>query len=80
VILDYRKLEAKIYEVYGRDRAKFAEDLGMSETTLSQRLNFNTDISMRSYFSQPEISKIFELLHIPMSANNIKAYFFTEKV
>ena len=69
--MEYRKLLAKIVEVYGT-RAAFAEAMGMSRAVLSQRLNGNTE------WKTFEIVKACALLHIDLSDAWI--YFFTEKV
>lgn len=69
--MEYRKLLAKIVEVYGT-RAAFAEAMGMSRAVLSQRLNGNTQWKME------EIKKACKLLHTELEDGWI--YFFTEKV
>lgn len=65
---NYSKLLGKIIEKYGT-RGKFAEKMGFSERTLSQKLNASID------FKQSEMEKAayllgFELAEIPL-------YFFT---
>lgn len=65
---DYSKLRGKITELYGKSEA-FAEAVGVSERTLSLKLN-----NKRSW-KQPEIEKACGLLEIPCT--EIPAYFFT---
>lgn len=69
--MEYRKLLAKIVEVYGT-RAAFAEAMGMSRAVLSQRLNGNTQ------WKTEEMKKACKLLHTKLEDGWI--YFFTEKV
>ena len=71
VNFDYNKLRGRIRETFGTEEA-FAKKLGMSRTSLSQRLN------NRSEFSQKEMNKCCVLLGIDLS--EIKLYFFTLKV
>lgn len=68
---DYSKLRGKIVEKYGT-QSLFAKALGVSERTLSLKLNG------RIYFTQIEIKKILELLDVDSSYVN--TYFFEEKV
>lgn len=68
---DYSKLRGKIVEKY-KTQGAFAKALGVSERTLSLKLNG------RGFFGQDEINKILNLLGI--SSNVIKEYFFIEKV
>ena len=68
---DYRKLRGKIKEIYGVQSA-FAVALGISCTSLSNKLNGIVD------FSQEEIAKSAELLQI--EKKDILDYFFTENV
>lgn len=68
---NYNKLLGKIKEVYGT-QDEFAKKLGISRTTLSQRLNGKLE------FSQSEISNSLILLKIPFS--EVEEYFFTLKV
>lgn len=68
---DYSKLRGKIKEVFGT-QSKFAKAMGLSSVSLSAKLN-NTVM-----FTQDEINKACELLHIPIEF--IPVYFFTEKV
>lgn len=64
---DYSKLRGKIVEVFGKNES-FAPAMGMSERTLSLKLN-----SLR-FWKQPEMEKACDLLGIPRE--EIPAYFF----
>ena len=55
-----------------RDRAVFAERMGLSERTISLKLN------NKVAFKQPEIQKALPILGLTES--DIQAYFFTLKV
>ena len=68
---DYSKLRGKITEVYGTIE-KFANAMGLSNTSLSGKLN------NRVAFTQKEINMACSLLNIPLDF--IPVYFFTEKV
>ena len=68
---NYSALLGKIVEMYGT-QAKFAEALGVSEHTVSLRLNG------RRQWKQEEILKAASLLRIPKE--EIAHYFFTLKV
>ncbi len=68
---NYSKLIGKIVEVFGT-RAKFSQAMGLSERTVSLKLN--NKISWK----QPEINKACELLNI--SVSDIPEYFFATKV
>ena len=68
---NYSKLLGKIAEVFGT-QANFANALGMSERTLSLKLN------CIRYFKQPEIEKAVQLLNSPIE--DIAIYFFTQNV
>jgi hypothetical protein len=68
---DYSKLNGRIIEMFGT-RAKFAKEMGMSEHTLSVKMNGKTP------WTQKEICKACDLLSIPSS--EIHLYFFTEIV
>lgn len=70
-VFDYSKLQGKIKECCGT-QCIFAENLGISRTTLSQKLNNVSD------FTRNEIYKICNQLHIPL--DEIPVYFFTKKV
>lgn len=65
---NYSKLSGKIKEKYDT-QAKFSQAMGVSERTLSLKLN--NKIS----WNQDEIIKACDLLEIP--AKKIQAYFFT---
>lgn len=64
---EYKKLRGKIVEKYGT-QGKFAEKLGITETTVSRKMNMNTS------FSTEDILKWSELLEIPK--DDIGEYFF----
>lgn len=68
---DYSKLLGKITEKYST-QAKFSGAMGMSERSLSLKLNGKTG------FKQPEITMACSLLGI--SESDIPMYFFTLKV
>lgn len=68
---NYSALLGKIVEVFGT-QAKFAEALGVSEHTVSLRLNG------KRQWKQEEILRASSLLHIPKE--KIAHYFFTLKV
>lgn len=68
---DYSKLLGRIIEKYG-SQSKFSGAFGMSERSLSLKLN-----GQRA-FKQPEITRACELLEI--EGSDIHAYFFTLKV
>lgn len=70
VQFDYSKLRGKIRE-FGTQEM-FANAVGISTVTLSERLN------NKSQFTQNEISKAAETLHL--ETDEIPAYFFTPKV
>ncbi len=68
---DYRKLLGRIVEVYGTQYS-FAEAMGLSEHSLSVKLN------NRRNFKQTEIKKACELLNIAPA--EMSDYFFTTEV
>lgn len=68
---DYSKLRGRIIEKFGTQGC-FAKKLGVSERTLSLKLN------NKIFFSQDEITKISELLNI--SKDKIQVYFFEKEV
>lgn len=65
---DYRKLRGRIREVF-KTEASFAEQIQMSSTSLSGKLNNKVE------FSQSEIDRAVRLLSIPQA--EIPLYFFT---
>lgn len=69
--MNYDKLKGKIKEVLGT-QGKLAENMGVDETTISNKLNSNT------YFTQKEIIKISSILNIKFE--EIPVYFFEIKV
>ena len=68
---DYDKLIGKIIEKF-YTRKRFAMAMGMSERTLSLKMNNKID------FTQDEISKACEILEIKHT--DIPIYFFTQVV
>ena len=68
---NYNKLNGKITEVFGT-QIKFAEAMGLSERTISLKLN-----NLVSW-KQTEITKAIDILEIPTS--EIQDYFFNQKV
>lgn len=68
---DYNRLRGRIVEKFGT-QIIFARKLGVSQRTLSLKLN------NKVYFSQDEITKCSDLLEIPSS--EIQDYFFEKKV
>ncbi|MBY6836942.1 DUF739 family protein [Clostridium botulinum] len=68
---NYNKLRGKIIEIFGTQGC-FARYLGVSERTLSLKLN------NKIFFSQDEIVKSSELLKI--DSNKIQFYFFEKEV
>lgn len=68
---DYAKLNGKIVEMCGT-QAVFAEKMGLSERTISLKLN------NKVAFKQPEIQKA--LLILGLTESDIQTYFFTLKV
>lgn len=71
MVYDYAKLNGKIVEKCGT-QAVFAERMGLSERTISLKLN------SKVAFKQPEIQKALPILGLTES--DIQAYFFTLKV
>lgn len=71
IIYDYRKLNGRIVEICGT-QAVFAEKMGLSERTISLKLN------NKIAWKQSEIQKAVEILGIP--DDEIQVYFFTKKV
>lgn len=68
---DYSKLQGRIVEKFGNN-CNFAIKMGLSERTMSLKLNNKVD------FRQREIAKACELLNIPVT--KINDYFFTKNV
>lgn len=68
---DYRKLRGKIVEVC-ETQAEFARRMGVSERTISLKLNGKID------FTQSDIMKAVMLLNLV--DEEIPSYFFTNKV
>ena len=71
IIYDYRKLNGRIVEICGT-QAVFAEKMGLSERTISLKLN------NKIAWKQSEIQKAVEILGIP--DDEIQLYFFTKIV
>lgn len=69
--MSYAKLRGKIREMFVTQEA-FAEAMGMSTVTMSQRLNGKVE------WKTNEIAKACELLKIPLE--EVALYFFTIKV
>lgn len=65
--IDYRKLRGKIIEIFGT-QGRFALELGVSENTLSDKLNCKRD------FTSKQMIKACELLDI--SLTEMSEYFF----
>ena len=68
---DYSRLRGKIVERFGSQGA-FAKALGVSQKTLSMKIN------NKIFFAQDEINKSIELLGI--DPVDIDKYFFTQNV
>lgn len=68
---DYSKLAGRITEKF-KSNCKFAEALGISDSSISAKLNNKTS------FSQREILDSIELLDIPVE--ELKGYFFKQKI
>lgn len=68
---DYSKLNGRIIEICG-SQAAFAKMMGISERTISLKLN------NRVAWKQPEMQKAAEVLNF--SESEIQFYFFTMKV
>jgi len=68
---DYAKLNGRIIEKCGT-QAIFAERMGLSERSVSLKLN------NKVAWKQPEMQKAAEILEFPET--DIQAYFFTMKV
>ena len=70
-VYDYRKLRGRIREMFGT-QANFAKKIGLSEVSVSNKLNNIVD------WGQEEIEKTITALDIPYP--DIHEYFFTHKV
>lgn len=70
-IYDYRKLRGRIREIFGTQSA-FAQKLGISEVSLSGKLNNSVQ------WTQEEIEASVDFLKIPW--NELPEYFFARKV
>lgn len=70
-MFDFNKLRGRIKEKFGSE-SEFAKKMGLSRSTMSQKLNNVWD------FSSSEIIKACDLLDI--GYNDIPTYFFTIKV
>lgn len=68
---DYSKLLGRIKEC-GYTQEKLAQAIGISESTMSQKLN------NRANFYHPEMQKMIDLLNIADA--EVGSIFFTEKV
>lgn len=68
---DYAKLNGRIIEMCGT-QAVFAEKMGLSERTVSLKLN------NKVAWKQPEMQKVAEILQFPET--EIQSYFFKLKV
>lgn len=68
---NFNKLRGKIIEKYG-SQAEFSKVLGISQNTLSKKMN------NKARFSSDDIVKIKELLNIPN--DEVNSYFFDIKV
>jgi transcriptional regulator with XRE-family HTH domain len=73
VAFDYSKLVGRIIEKYGSRKA-FAKAYGISENTMSQKLNGKMSITT------DDIVKMSSREYLDIDASKIPAYFFTEKV
>lgn len=71
MIFNYSKLNGKIVEVCGT-QSKFAELMGLSERTISLKLN------NKIMFKQDEILKAIKILQVPVG--DMQEYFFQAKV
>lgn len=67
----YNKLRGRIREICGTQN-NFAAELGIGRVSLSQRLNNQAE------FSQDEIYKACEILHI--AKEDIPVYFFAQNI
>jgi len=68
---DYSKLRGKIKEIFNT-QSEFADALNISSTTLSYKLNNQSD------FTREELDRAIEILHL--DKNEIMDIFFTKQV
>lgn len=68
---DYRKLRGRIREKFGT-QAEFSRNIGLSEVSVSNKLNNVVD------WGQDEMESVIVALEIPLS--DIHSYFFTHLV
>lgn len=68
---DFKALKGKMIEKYGSQN-KFAKEFGVSNNTLSRKMQNKTP------FSRDDIVKICKLLDI--QTDQVGSYFFTKKV
>lgn len=68
---DYRKLRGRIREKFGT-QAEFSRNIGLSEVSVSNKLNNVVD------WGQDEMESAIVVLDIPFS--DIHSYFFTHQV
>ena len=68
---DYSQLIGRIVEVFG-NRGNFAREMGLSEHTVSNKLN------NKKAFTQPEIQLAIVILRL--AEKDIPDYFFKKKV
>ena len=68
---NYSKLNGRIVEICGSSK-EFAKKMGLSERTISLKLNNNVP------FKQTDIEKAKEVLNL--CDNDIQSYFFTKTV
>ena len=68
---DYRKLRGRIKEKFGT-QSEFSKKLGLSEVSVSNKLNNIVD------WGQEEMENAISILEIPNT--DINAYFFTHEV
>lgn len=71
MVFNYSKLNGRIVERFG-SQARFAEAMGISEHSISQKVNNKTT------WKNTEIHKACELLGIPN--NDVGQYFFNREV
>ena len=67
--MKYKKLKARIFEIYGQ-QILFAQELGITPITLSNKLNGKVGISTEEVYKWSKLLKI--------KAEEIAIYFFPE--